>query len=95
MNTIIYNNNKNETIQQIEKDVLLLKESFEILNTLVIEQQEPIDTLEDFIQVSKENVKDAHKELLKAKEYQSNNNYLTYMSYITGTIVATLIIFIK
>ena len=46
MNTIIYNNN--EVMQNIEKDVLLLKESFEILNTLVIEQQEPIDTLEQY-----------------------------------------------
>ena len=39
--------------EQIEKDVVALQESMAILSNIVQEQQEPIDTLENFILESK------------------------------------------
>ena len=37
------------TYEQLEKDVILLQESMNILQELVHEQQDPIDNLEQFI----------------------------------------------
>ena len=63
--------------EQLEKDVIQLQESMNILQELVQEQQEPIDNLEDFIHHSKQDIKEANTELVESKSY----SYSSYSSY--------------
>ncbi len=77
----------NDTYKQIEHDVIQLKESMSILHELVKEQQEPLDTLEDFIQESKTNVIHAEQELTEASTYSSK------ITYILGAIASVVIYF--
>lgn len=79
--------NDNDTYKQIEHDVIQLQESMSILHELVKEQQEPLDTLEDFIQESKTNVIHAEHELKEASTYSSK------IMYILGGIAGVVIYF--
>jgi t-SNARE complex subunit (syntaxin) len=78
----------NDTYKQIEYDVIQLQESMSILHELVKEQQEPLDTLEDFIQESKTNVIQAEQELTEASTYSSK------IMYILGGIASVVIYFL-
>ena len=71
--------------EQLERDVVQLRESMIVLNYLVKNDQETIDTLEDFIHTSKEEVKEAHQELIVANEYSHATNT---MYYIMGGIAS-------
>lgn len=64
----------------IEKDVLLLKESMEIMHTLINEQQDTLDTLEDYIVLTKNDIKQGETHLVITDNI--NRNY----SYISGVI---------
>ena len=64
----------------IEKDVLLLKESMEIMHTLVNEQQDTLDTLEDYIVLTKNDIKQGETQLVIADNI--NRDY----SYMSGVI---------
>ena len=64
----------------IEKDVLLLKESIEIMHTLVNEQQDTLDTLEDYIVLTKNDIKQGETQLVIADNI--NRDY----SYMSGVI---------
>ena len=63
--------------EQLEKDVIQLQESMNILQELVQEQQAPIDNLEDFIHHSKQDIKKANTELVESKSY-SYSSYFIY-----------------
>jgi len=76
-------------MDQLEKDVLDLQKSMNILATIVNEQQESIDTLENFIEQSKETVKESSNDLHKTSEYNSS----TY-TYIIGSIIVLLYVLI-
>ena len=69
-------------MDQLEKDVLNLKESMDILASIVNEQQDSIDTLENFIEQSKEKVKESKEDI------KDSNTYT--ISYITGGILCLL-----
>ena len=79
---------KRTKFQQIEQDVLQLKESMDILQELVQDQQAPIDTIETFIEESKHNVNKAHTSLVQAQEYKSAFNYIKVM--VGSIFVATI-----
>ena len=79
---------KLDTYTQIEQDVLQLQESMSILHELVKEQQEPLDTLEDFIQESKTNVIHAQNDLSDASSYS------TKIMYMLGGIASVVIYFL-
>jgi len=76
--------------EQLEKEVVQLRESMLVLNYLVKEDQESLDTLEDFIHMSKEEVKEAHQELIVSHEYSQATNT---MYYIMGGI-ASIVLYI-
>ena len=61
--------------ENLEKDVNLLLEGFTIIQELVKDQQDKIDTIEDFILVSKEKVNDGKNDLIKSDNY-NNYNYI-------------------
>ena len=82
---------KRTKFQQIEQDVLQLKESMDILQELVQDQQAPIDTIETFIEESKHNVNKAHTSLVQAQDYKSAFHYIHYIKVMVGSIfVATI-----
>ena len=85
--------NKENTYKKIEEDVIQLKQSFDILNELVHDQQHNIDTIEDFIMVSKENTKSALRELKQAEEYNNSSSYFSY--YASGFCAVILLFLIK
>ena len=76
-------------MDQLEKDVLDLQKSMNILASIVDEQQESIDTLEHFIEQSKETINESSNDLHKTNEYKSS----TY-AYIIGSILVLLYVII-
>jgi t-SNARE complex subunit (syntaxin) len=76
--------------EQLEKEVIQLRDSMAVLNYLVKNDQEPLDTLEDFIHMSKEEVKEAHHDLMESTEYSRATHT---MYYIMGGI-ASLILYV-
>lgn len=62
---------------KIEKDVLALLSTMNTLNQLVTENQGQIDTIEDFIEQSKNDVKESEETISTASSYST---------YVTGTI---------
>ena len=61
----------------IENDVLLLKESMEIMHTLVNEQQGTLDTLEDYIILTKNDIKQGETQLVIADKINTDYSYLS------------------
>ena len=68
----------------MEKDVLQLKESMDILHELVSIQQEPLDTFEEMIIESKQNTIESIKDL--------SENKPTY--YFIGGLLTLLLFFL-
>ena len=73
-------------ILEIEDDMNKLKESFEMLNTIVTNQQTHLDTLEDSVINTKQDVKVAEKELEQAATY----NFRSYLWYFGGLALGGL-----
>lgn len=82
--------------KQIEEDVIHLKQSMDLLNTIVCEQQPYIDSIEDFIILSKENTKSALVELKQAEEYSNSTSYISYyIGAISSFFAVGLILLVK
>ena len=75
-------------IEKIIKDTELLKESMEIVNELVAEQQEKINFIEDDIKESLSQVKYGEQNIVISNQYNSS---LSYIYYIGGLIGAGII----
>ena len=73
-------------ILEIEDDVNKLKDSFEILNKIVTEQNSHIETLEEYVINTKQNVKEAEKDIKIAEIY----SYSTYLWYVGGLALGGL-----
>jgi t-SNARE complex subunit (syntaxin) len=63
--------------KQIEKDVDDLNTLMFVLHNMVQEQTAQIDTLEDWIDASHEDVKQGTKELEQASEYSTQSYWMT------------------
>ena len=72
-------------MNELEKDILNLQKSMNILATIVNEQQESFDTLENFIKESKEEINESSIDLKKTISIKTS-----YTSYITGSILVLL-----
>jgi len=73
-------------ILEIEDDVNKLKDTFAMLNTIVTNQQTTIETLENSVVNSKENVKVAEQDLKEAATY----NFRGYLWYLGGLALGGL-----
>lgn len=60
---------KQDSIIQIEKDVVMLNEMFKDLNFLVVSQQEGIDLIENHIDETKKTTAAAHTDLVEVCIY--------------------------
>jgi hypothetical protein len=78
--------------QELENDVIKLKESMDFLSKVVYIQQESIDSLEDFIEISKNDVKKGEKEIKRASNYSS---YLSWLTAGAAAGIMGLMIFLK
>jgi t-SNARE complex subunit (syntaxin) len=80
---------KTNRIEKIIKDTEMLKESMEIINELVLNQEEKIDYIEDEIKSSLLEVKIGEEDINKA-----NNSFISYYLYIGGIIGGIIYLFI-
>ena len=69
-----------EIYTQIEKDVLLLQESMNILHNMVETQQDHLDTIEDMIHHTKKECKQSSTDLVISTETQQQTNYINYIA---------------
>ena len=74
----------NEKYDQIEKDVILLQESMNILHNIIETHQEHLDTIEDMIQHTKEECKQGRTDLVISTE-------TSYINYIAGGLFTLFI----
>jgi len=81
-----------DNYKDLENDVLQLKETVTIFHNLVNQQQESIDTIESFIQESKQNVTSSLPDLKTADQTQSSTTYLTVgIGFVTSILVYLLL----
>jgi t-SNARE complex subunit (syntaxin) len=69
-----------EIYTQIEKDVLLLQESMNILHNMVETQQDHLDTIEDMIHHTKQECKQGSTDLVISTETQQQKSYINYIA---------------
>ena len=82
-----------DILEQIQRDVLSLKDSMQILNEMVTEQQPYLDTMEEIILNSKQDVNVAAKTIVTAQTYQNSWYYYTAgLVMSVGTTVALLLL---
>ena len=78
--------NDEDVIEQLQWQVITLKETMNTLNEIVNEQQPTMDTLEDVIFASKQEVHVASTAIVVADHYQSSRNY--YYAYAVGFLAS-------
>jgi len=69
---------KHQALNTLENDVRHLKDSMDILQALIYEQQESIDTIEDAIRKTKEEVNIGQVSLVKAETHRTGYMYYLY-----------------
>lgn len=83
-------------LQKIQKDMLLLKDSWEVLHDVVLDQQPILDSIEDEISRSKQEVREGERQIVEAAVEQSNSYRIYYLiaGAVTsiGTTVALLLL---
>lgn len=75
-------------IEQLYRDVVLLQDTMHTLNQMVTQQQPDIDTLEDVILTSKQDVRTACTTLVTADHYRASWYY--YTAGLVASIGTTL-----
>lgn len=87
--------NDDDVIEQLQWQVISLKETMNALHHMVNEQQPTMDTLEDVILASKQEVRVASTAIVVADHYQTSRNYYYYVAGFMasiGTTVALLLL---
>lgn len=85
--------NEADILEQIQRDVLSLKDSMQILNEMVSDQQPYLDTMEEVLLNSKQDVQVAAKTISTTQTYQSSWYYYTAgLVMSVGTTVALLLL---
>ena len=85
--------NETDILEQIQRDVLSLKDSMQILNEMVSDQQPYLDTMEEVLLTSKQDVQVAANTVAVAQTYQSSWYYYTAGFMVSiGTTVALLLL---
>ena len=90
MSIIIVNKEKNEKINELNKDIDKLNDMFLELRSIVNEQNNSFDTILDHIDIIHTDVIIAQNELKKSYELQKSTNKMKYILYgIFGSIFGT------
>jgi t-SNARE complex subunit (syntaxin) len=81
-----------EQKDELERDILLLKESMEILNEMITEQGTLIDNIEEDTCDVKEDVQEVVETLQVADQYSWLNIYAVGTSSLIGIIAAIILL---
>ena len=81
--------NEEDVLEQLQWQVMTLKETMDTLNQMVVQQQPELDTLEDIILTSKQEIRAASTEIVVADQYQTSW-YTVGIVASVGTTVALL-----
>ena len=83
-------------LQKIEQDMLLLKASMDAMHDVALDQQPMLDSIEDEISRSKQEVREGERQIVEARVEQSNSYRIYYLiaGAVTsiGTTVALLLL---
>ncbi len=79
-----------EAIQSLEQDIHRLHESMTLLHELTHDQQPAIDSIQDAIAHSKEQVHRGQQDLQQAEEYQGATSAINRLLALTGMVTATV-----
>ena len=77
---------------QLEREILLLKESIEILNEMITEQGTLLDNIEEDTCGVKEDVQEVVETIQVADQYSWLNIYAVGASSLVGIIVAIILL---
>ena len=75
-----------DALQNIQKDMLLLKDSWEVLHDVVLDQQPILDSIEDEISRSKQEVREGERQIVEAAVELSNSYRIYYL--IAGAVTS-------
>jgi t-SNARE complex subunit (syntaxin) len=78
--------NDEDVIEQLQWQVITLNDTMNTLHHMINEQQPTIDTLEDVILASKQEVRVASTTIVLADHYQTSRNY--YYAYAVGFLAS-------
>jgi len=81
-----YQQKKNQELREISKLMLQIKELMLLINTQLNEDDQKLESLEDFIDDSIENVEKGNKELKKAANDTVDSRKIKYMAALGGTL---------
>lgn len=81
-----------DSLQNIQKDMLLLKESWEVLHDVVLDQQPILDSIEDEISRSKQEVREGERQIVEAAVEQSNSYRIYYLIAGAVTSIGTTVV---
>ena len=81
-----------EQKDQLEREILLLKESIEILNEMITEQGTLLDNIEEDTCGVKEDVQEVVETIQVADQYSWLNIYTIGASSLVGIIVAIILL---
>jgi t-SNARE complex subunit (syntaxin) len=73
--------NELKTIDQLNWEVLALKDTMEVLNEIVVEQQPMIDRIEDVIITPKQDIQRVREEIDTADHYSSHQQAILYYTF--------------
>jgi hypothetical protein len=76
-----------KTKEEIERDILLLRESMDILHEMILEQGEILDEIEENVAITTTDVADGTKELPDHTDHTDHNIWL-YVISIGGLLSA-------
>jgi t-SNARE complex subunit (syntaxin) len=81
------------TYDQLEKDVVDLQTSMQIIKDIIHSQQEPIDNLENHIEESKRAVEKGEESLKGGESLQSDNRFSYIMGVLAGVVTFAMYVF--
>ena len=76
----------------LEKDVLQLKECMDMMQETVQLQQSSLNSIEDAIQASQQDVKQAHQQIVVADTYSSGYTIAAVGSAVIGLVTLLLLL---
>ena len=75
---------------KLENDINLLKDSMETIYDLINNQQESIDTLDDFIQISKYDIQGGRARIEDGNQYAESKNQVLYTGGIISGVITVI-----
>jgi t-SNARE complex subunit (syntaxin) len=83
----------NNELKILEKDVISLKQSIDMIQQLIKEQEEYLDEFEEFIAQSKENIEKSSESVHIAQTYSLNIQHIKNIFTGIGLVFISILVF--